>query len=71
MPNKIDRINHLIALSHHYRDQLAAMADEFCVLHNANPGSSDKDDLTRVILDGEDYRTTMLAIRHRHVKRKR
>jgi len=70
MANKIDRINHLIALASHYRDQLAAMAEEFRSLHGARKGSCDDDDLEGVIYDGEDYRCVLTRIRKRRAKHK-
>jgi hypothetical protein len=71
MANKVDRINRLIDASRHHREQLEAMAIEFATLHNAKPGSCDEDDLIGVILDGDDYKYVMLAIRRRHANTKR
>jgi len=70
MANKIDRINHLVTLAGHYRDQLAAMAEEFRDLHGAKPSSHDDDDLQGVIYDGEDYRSVLMRIRKRRAKRR-
>jgi hypothetical protein len=64
-PNKVDRINHLLNTSEHYREQLAAMAAEFADLHQANIGSHDYDDLMGCILDGEEYESAMRRIVNR------
>lgn len=66
--SKVERINHIIDLSKHYRDQLAAMADEFAGLHDVEPGSHDHDDLTGCILDGEAYESVMKRIISRRAK---
>lgn len=69
MPNKVDRINHLLSASAMLRDQLEAMALEFCAIHNAKPGTEDYEDLLGVILDGDNYKRVMLDIRKRHIER--
>ena len=63
--NKVERINHILNLSKHYREQLAAMAAELADLHNANIGTHDYDDLMGCILDGEEYESVMRRIMNR------
>jgi hypothetical protein len=69
MTNKVERIEHLLKVAAVHRDQLEAMASEFCELHNTKPGSEDHEDLLSVILDGEDYKGVMLDIRKRRANK--
>jgi flagellar motor component MotA len=66
-PNKVERINHLLNLSKHYREQLAAMAAEFAELHQANIGTHDFDDFMGCILDGEEYDSVMRRVMNRRI----
>lgn len=59
---KIDRINHLLKLSQHYRDQVEAMAIEFVSLHDEAPGSNEADELMHCIYDGANYQDCMRKI---------
>jgi hypothetical protein len=67
--NKIDRINTILGSSAHHREQLNALAEEFCNLHAVKPGSDDEEDLVSVILDGDNYKRVLLEIRRRRAKK--
>jgi hypothetical protein len=66
---KAERINHLLTIARHYREQLGAIAAEFADLHVSRPGSCDGEDLMGCIYDGNDYTETLLRIRNRRAKR--
>ena len=63
--NKPKRIEHLVNVARHYRDQMNAMSVEFVKLHDVEPGSCDADDLISVIYDGFKYDEAMRRIINR------
>jgi hypothetical protein len=66
--NKVDRIKAILATSAHHREQLEALAAEFCQLHAVGRGTEDEEDLLSVILDGDNYKRVLLEIRRRRAK---
>lgn len=67
--SKIERIKTILGTATHHREQLNALADEFCTLHAVKMGSEDEEDLVSVILDGDNYQRVLLAIRKRRAKK--
>lgn len=64
--DEIERVERLIGMAKHHREQMDAIADEFVSMHGPT-SDYEIDELMRVVHDGESYNETIKRImQHRN-----